>query len=327
LSNPHGGTPERGNLVAFTIITFIAVLGVYVASMKAYSHGVEVGRLQRITDPPKVHTEDEPAKVYDVGQLRKTSPELVALGAKVFAANCASCHGDTGHGDGAAAARLTVKPRNFTTAPVSEYKNGPSPLQIYKTLNEGVGGNMPSFPILNPEQKLAAAHFVREWMPVKPEDPQDLIDAIPPPAMAASGPITVADMGPRVSIDFALASYIQPDERPIHAPKNVDPESAKTLGGRLFLSHCASCHGAEGQGGIPYDTINQVPKVRLRAKSLAQGDGKWTKDEQEFISIVTKGMPGRLKPGIAIFTEAEMDALYQHTVSLARGKETADVTK
>lgn len=327
MSNPHGGKPERGNLVAFTIITFIAVYGVYAASTWAYHHGVEIGRLERVKNPPKERTSEEPVRVFDIGELRKGSPEMVALGAKVFAANCASCHGDTGHGDGAAAARLTVKPRNFTIAPVSEYKNGASPLQILKTLNEGVGGNMPSFPILNPEQKLAAAHFVREWMPTKPEDPQDLIDAIPPPAAVASGPITVPDMGPRVSIDYALASYVEPDDRPLHAPKNVDPETAKTLGGRLFLAHCASCHGPEGKGGIPYDTINQVPKVRLRARSLAQGDGKWTTDEKEFVSVVTKGLPGRLKPGIAIFTEAEMDALYQHTVSLARGKETADVTK
>jgi len=327
MSNPHGETPERGGLAAFTIITFIAVFGVYVASMKAYNHGIEVGRLQRVTDPPKVRETDEPAKVYDIGQLRTATPELVALGAKVFAANCASCHGDTGHGDGAAAARLAVKPRNFTQAAVSEYKNGASPLQILKTLNEGVGGNMPSFPILNPEHKLAAAHFIREWMPSKPEDPQDLIDAIPPPAAVASGPITIPDMGPRISIDFAMANYVQPDDRPLNSPRNVDPETAKTLGGRLFLQHCASCHGAEGQGGIPYDTINHVPKVRLRAKSFAQGEGNWTKDEKEFVSIVTKGLPGRLKPGIALFTKAEMDALYQHTVSLARGRETADVTK
>ncbi|MCC7388622.1 MAG: cytochrome c [Phycisphaerales bacterium] len=38
-------------------------------------------------------------------------------GRKLFQTNCATCHGDTGHGDGIAAAALAVKPRNLTTEP------------------------------------------------------------------------------------------------------------------------------------------------------------------------------------------------------------------
>jgi len=38
-------------------------------------------------------------------------------GQKLFAVNCAVCHGDTGKGDGISAATLAVKPRNLTTEP------------------------------------------------------------------------------------------------------------------------------------------------------------------------------------------------------------------
>ena len=37
-------------------------------------------------------------------------------GKKIFETNCVACHGSEGKGDGAAAAALTPKPRNFTDA-------------------------------------------------------------------------------------------------------------------------------------------------------------------------------------------------------------------
>ena len=37
-------------------------------------------------------------------------PEAVAAGAELFATNCATCHGETGNGDGPAAAALDPKP-------------------------------------------------------------------------------------------------------------------------------------------------------------------------------------------------------------------------
>ena len=46
----------------------------------------------------------------------KTNPfgiEVVAAGAEVFKANCASCHGDTGHGDGIAGKDLYPPPKNL----------------------------------------------------------------------------------------------------------------------------------------------------------------------------------------------------------------------
>lgn len=67
-----------------------------------------------------------------------STPETVAKGKELFAANCATCHGDTGAGDGPAGAALDPPPRNLATA--SEYKYGSMELGIYRTVYYGVEG-------------------------------------------------------------------------------------------------------------------------------------------------------------------------------------------
>lgn len=50
------------------------------------------------------------------GKAPAKKAAILEEGRAVFEANCASCHGPTGQGDGAAAAALEPKPRNFTDA-------------------------------------------------------------------------------------------------------------------------------------------------------------------------------------------------------------------
>ncbi|MCZ8156538.1 MAG: cytochrome c [Leptospira sp.] len=80
---------------------------------------------------PTATTEATPAATVD--------PEI-AKGEEIFLQNCSSCHGEKGGGDGAAAAALNPKPRNFK-APASEWKNGNTIAGITKTLNEGIKGS------------------------------------------------------------------------------------------------------------------------------------------------------------------------------------------
>lgn len=72
-------------------------------------------------------------------QASALDPEL-AKGEELFLQNCSSCHGEKGAGDGAAAAALNPKPRNYKS-PASEWKNGNTVAGITKTLKEGIKGS------------------------------------------------------------------------------------------------------------------------------------------------------------------------------------------
>jgi mono/diheme cytochrome c family protein len=96
----------------------------------------------------------------DPKTLLVTSPGLLAKGKDLFAGNCAPCHGETGQGDGPAAATLNPRPRNFTSSP--GWKNGTDLPTIYKTLTKGISGTaMNSFDYLSKRDRMALAHYVQ----------------------------------------------------------------------------------------------------------------------------------------------------------------------
>jgi mono/diheme cytochrome c family protein len=143
--------------------------------------------IQRLTDAEKnsvapVVFADTTSRVLDIPyQTPQTVPPLdvmaaavptresIARGREVFRANCSSCHGDNGMGDGPAGLNLTPKPRNFHSA--SGWTNGAKVTAIYQTLHEGIVRNgMPSFSYLSPQDRFAVTHFVRSLNPTPPPD-------------------------------------------------------------------------------------------------------------------------------------------------------------
>jgi mono/diheme cytochrome c family protein len=66
-----------------------------------------------------------------------SSPESIQRGKQLFTQNCATCHGESGKGDGPAAAALNPKPQNLTD---NEWKHGGEPQQIFQTVTNGVPG-------------------------------------------------------------------------------------------------------------------------------------------------------------------------------------------
>ena len=75
-------------------------------------------------------------------ELPSRQPDL-ALGAEVYRASCAGCHGDLGRGDGKLAQGLDPPPANLADW---DALNDQSPLDYYRRINIGVVGTaMPAF--------------------------------------------------------------------------------------------------------------------------------------------------------------------------------------
>lgn len=326
-----GSRREFSNPIMFLAVTGFACYLIYFAFSVSYEVGVEKGqRLAPFKPPPPAPT--EPARVFDLRKLRQPTPELVAMGAQVYLANCQSCHGEQGFGDGAAGQRLVVKPKNFHGTTV--WKNGPQPLKMYESLAKGVGGNMPAFPTLNPEQKFAVIHYVRQWVPNAPDDDPQAIASLPAPQAVAGGPPTLEEPAARVGLAFAADLYIDrvPQPQPMQASMTAPDADLLARGARLYLKNCASCHGAKGQGGVEYKSLNTgvaanigypahperpVQPARLELPPLWKPMLDWTTNRETFDAVVTRGLEGRLKPGFATLTRAELDALHAYAVSLA----------
>lgn len=93
-------------------------------------------------------------------EVPPSSPEVVAKGKEVFAANCATCHGDAGKGDGPAGANLDPPPRDLTAA--DDYKYGHMALAVYRTGAYGIEGTgmAPLGDVLEPDEMWAVTHYV-----------------------------------------------------------------------------------------------------------------------------------------------------------------------
>jgi mono/diheme cytochrome c family protein len=77
------------------------------------------------------------AEVAKLTVPAETSVDL-AKGQELYKANCASCHGNEGKGDGPAGAALDPKPRDQTNP--SAYKYGADPKGIFRTARYGDPG-------------------------------------------------------------------------------------------------------------------------------------------------------------------------------------------
>ncbi len=79
------------------------------------------------------------------------TPELLALGKRLYENNCIQCHGEIGDGKGWKAAELKVKPRNFTL-PLDQWRvSKGDPRKIFEVLKLGL-----------PDTPMAMFHFTDE---------------------------------------------------------------------------------------------------------------------------------------------------------------------
>jgi mono/diheme cytochrome c family protein len=116
----------------------------------------------------------EPVDPDSVEKPWISEPGLVAAGAQIYAANCATCHGKTGKADGIAS---TPDTRNLVTG---DWKAGNGSAQhLFTVLQNGLEGTaMVSFKASIPKNKRwAVVHYVRSITENKVDDDPAKLEA------------------------------------------------------------------------------------------------------------------------------------------------------
>ena len=125
-----------------------------------------------------------------------TNPPTLARGRELYAARCASCHGDVGRGDGPAAAGLVPPPADLTAPAL----RGSSPLEFYRKINVGVSGTeMKDWESILPLEDRWGGWYVTGRIfgpPYQPLGHRGNLTAMPHPT---KGPVIVSD---HVSIEW-----------------------------------------------------------------------------------------------------------------------------
>lgn len=101
----------------------------------------------------------EPWRVPPQARARRNPlpPSAAEVGARLFATNCATCHGVAGRGDGLAAAALNPRPKDLTSQSVQSEPDG----ALFWKITRGRGA-MPAWPWLPERERWALVWMIRE---------------------------------------------------------------------------------------------------------------------------------------------------------------------
>jgi mono/diheme cytochrome c family protein len=204
--------------------------------------------------------------------VRPASPDLLALGRRVYEQHCAACHGLDGRGEGEAAYLLYPKPRDFTTGRyslVSTWERVPTDQDLFRTISRGMPGSaMPSWAHLEETQRWGLVHYVKSFAGTA-----WTVAAAADPKAGGGGGTGVIRVPP--------------------APPFTAEARARAL--QLYADACASCHGKTGRG----DGTEEQKDDRgypTRPRDLTLGVFKGSPDPGLVYRRIVAGMPGTPMP-------------------------------
>lgn len=168
----------------------------------------------------------------DLSSILNPDSGSVSKGKELYDANCQSCHGSEGKGEGAAGILLDPKPRNFYD--VDGWTNGRNFSDLYKTLQEGIIKNgMAAYEYLPPSDRIAIIQYIRSLvnLPAVNQEEVSILDT----EYNLSEGVEVAN---QIPIKAAAEKIINESRNQIKKLSPVNSIDYKdNIGSQLFISY------------------------------------------------------------------------------------------
>lgn len=225
----------------------------------------------------------------DVMAVNVPTDSLLRKGRELYRANCSSCHGDDGLGDGPAGLTLNPRPRNFHVQ--TGWTNGPKVSQIYRTLEEGIVRNgMASYNYLAPADRFSLAHVVRSFMAGPPMDSREELAALEGAYQLSKGTVRAG----QIPVRKAAALYMEEQEA---RAARVTAEAATIAG--------SDDPGAKLLGSVLSDPERAVRTLASLGERL---------DGPESLMKAVTGDPTSMgfRPGVSALSEANWESVYEY---------------
>lgn len=266
------GSRQRGWIAVATSAAVVATFASCTVSKPPAPTSPTAGAIAPGPVIPRTATGEPLPVTLTPAIARPASPDLLALGKRLYEKHCAACHGAGGRGDGEAAYLLYPKPRDLVAAQyrlVSTWERVPTDEDLFRTISRGMPGSaMPSWGHLTEEERWGLVHYVKSL---------------------AARPLVVRPAADPKAEGQAGAGLIRvPPPPPFTA-------EARKLALERYADACASCHGETGKGDGADDQKDDLG-YPTRPRDLTVGVFKGDPDSVQLYRRIVAGLPGTPMP-------------------------------
>ncbi len=189
------------------LLIIITASGIYYVKQLNNIHRNELSPL--ITDSTFIKVNEDIIQkkggivpAVDLALITNPTPEFINKGKELYLANCKSCHGDNGKGDGPSSSAMIPKPRNFHE--LDGWTIGRKFMDMYKTLQEGIIRNgMAAYEYVPAGDRIAIISYIRTFVAF-PEISNDEVSSVDKTYNLSEGTKVPNQIPVKMAIDYII---------------------------------------------------------------------------------------------------------------------------